>query len=255
MNPRRREIVTRNLLPPLQFDRHLAHRKTRELFRNFGLKLADLWRYESGQEMPRLRSPNHAWPEFRNLLERGRGVLLVTPHIGNWELGALLLQQQGIKPLVITQAEPQRKFTELRAQSRLQRGIETLVIGDHPFAFVEVIRRLEKGAVIALLVDRPAPATAVTVRIFGQKFAASKAAAELARASGCAILPVIIPRTPQGYAAQLLPEISYDRAALGNHEARANLTQEMMRRFETSIRDYVDQWYHFVPVWQNDIFG
>jgi hypothetical protein len=25
-----------------------------------------------------------------------------------------------------------------------------------------------------------------------------------------------------------------------------------MRQFEPLIRDYIDQWYHFVPVWQND---
>ena len=254
-NRSRREVVIRNLLPPLQFDRAVAERKGRELFRNFGLKLADLWRYESGQSIPGLGAPGVAWGEFRKILERGRGVLLVTPHIGNWELGALLLEREGIKPLVITQAEPHRGFTELRARSRLQRGIDTLVIGENPFAFVEVIRRLEAGAVVALLVDRPAPASAVTVKIFGQKFAASKAAAELARASGCAIVPVLVPRGREGYAAQMLPEIPYERAALGNHESRANLTQEMMRQFEPVIRDYADQWYHFVPVWQNDIFG
>ena len=254
-NRTRREIVTRNLLPALQFDRSLAEEKTRRLFRNFGLKLADLWRYESGQTVAGLDSPTHAWPEFRQLHQRGRGVLLVTPHIGNWEVGALFLKQQGIEPLVITQAEPQQKFTQQRASSRLGRGIQTLVIGENPFAFVEVIRRLEEGAVIALLVDRPAPATAVIVKVFGHKFAASKAAAELARASGCAILPVVVPRTADGYTARLLPEIQYERAALGNHEARANMTQEMMRQFEPCIREYIDQWYHFVPVWQNDMFG
>jgi hypothetical protein len=46
--PGRREVVARNLLPVLEFDRAAAQTKCRELFREFGLKLSDLWRYEAG---------------------------------------------------------------------------------------------------------------------------------------------------------------------------------------------------------------
>lgn len=125
-----------------------------------------------------------------------------------------------------------------------------MVIGENPFAFVEVIRRLEAGATIALLVDRPIPASAVTVTLFGRPFAASIAAAELARASGCALLPVYLPRADQGYSAHILPEIPYDRQALAKREARHQLTQEIMRVFEPVIKQYITQWYHFVPIWQ-----
>jgi lauroyl/myristoyl acyltransferase len=90
----------------------------------------------------------------------------------------------------------------------------------------------------------------VTVKLFGHRFPASIAAAELARASGCALLPVALPREKSGYSIKLYPEIPYERAALGNREARANLTQEIMRQFEPIIREYLTQWFHFVPLWQ-----
>ena len=131
-------------------------------------------------------------------------------------------------------------------------GIETRIIGE-TLAFVEVIRRLEGGATVALLVDRPAAASAVTVKPFGCRFPASRAPAELARATGCALLPVCIPRTGTGYSVELLPEIAYDRTVLGNaREARANLTQEIMKQFEPAIRRHLDQWFHFVPVWGSE---
>jgi lauroyl/myristoyl acyltransferase len=79
---------------------------------------------------------------------------------------------------------------------------------------------------------------------------ASISAAELARASGCAILPVYLPRTSRGYAAHILPEISYDRRSLGSREARIVLTQKIMTAFEAPIRLYLNQWYHFVPIWR-----
>jgi len=143
-------------------------------------------------------------------------------------------------------------LTKLREASRQRWGIETIVIGENPFAFVEVIRRLDAGAAVALLVDRPPEASAVTVKLFGHRFPASIAAAELARAAGCALLPVVLPREENGYAVRVLPEIHYHRADLGTREARANLTQEIMRQFEPVIRQYLNQWYHFVPVWEKE---
>ena len=137
----------------------------------------------------------------------------------------------------------------MRRASRARWGVETLVIGRDPFAFVEIIRRLESGATVALLVDRPPEAGAVAVELFGRKFAASVAAAELARASGCVLLPVYLPRADRGYAAHILPEIPYDRPSLRNRESRIEFTQRIMGAFEPALRLYLNQWYHFVPVW------
>jgi KDO2-lipid IV(A) lauroyltransferase len=173
----------------------------------------------------------------------------VTTHLGNWEFGGPLLIERGIKLHVVTLTEPGQGFTQLRQQFRARWGIETLVIGDDTFAVVEVIKRLQDGATVALLVDRPPPSSAVTVKLFGRPFRASVAAAELARASGCAVVPVVLPRTPAGYIAHVMPELRYDRAALGKREYREEFTAEMMRAFEPAIRQYLTQWYHFVPIW------
>ncbi|HYT61588.1 MAG TPA: MMPL family transporter [Haliangiales bacterium] len=246
---KRREVVIRNLLPPLNGDRAAAEKVSRDLLQNFAIKLADLWRYESGASIDALFAEWTGWEYFTAAQSSRRGILLLTPHLGNWEFGAPLLAQRGVKLLVVTLAEPQGRLTELRQASRARWGIETLVIGRDPFAFVEIIRRLESGAIVALLVDRPPEASAVMVELFGRKFAASIAAAELARASGCVLLPVYLPRTERGYAAHILPEIPYDRAALRSRESRQKITQEILRAFEPVIRQHLDQWYHFVPIW------
>ena len=115
---------------------------------------------------------------------------------------------------------------------------------------MEVIKRLDAGATVALLIDRPPASTAIGVELFGRPFAASVAAAELARASGCVLLPVYLPRSGDAYAAHVLPPVLYDRAALRDRVARQHLTQEIMHAFEPIIRRYLDQWFHFVPVWE-----
>jgi lauroyl/myristoyl acyltransferase len=248
----RREIVIQNLSPALNGDRKAAERKGREMIRQFALKIADLWRYESGLPVEHLFGEWTGWEHFAKAREEKRGILLLTPHLGNWEFGGPLLTQRGVNLQVITLAEPGDGFTELRRASRARWDIDTLVIGEDPFAFVEIIRRLEAGATVALLVDRPPAASKVTVELFGRPFEASIAAAELARASGCVLLPAYLPHTSHGYAAHILPIIPYDRAALRQREARRQLTQEIVRAFEAPIRHHLDQWYHFVPIWPKE---
>jgi uncharacterized protein len=243
------KIVIQNLLPAVAGDRKVAEQKAHKLLHNFSLKVADLWRFESGLSVDELFGEFTGWEHFTNAQAQKRGILLVTPHLGNWEFGGPLLTKRGVQLQVITLAEPGNGFTEMRRASRARWDIETLVIGEDPFAFVEIIRRLEAGATVALLVDRPPPASQVQVELFGRPFAASIAAAELARASGCTVLPVYLPFTGNGYAAHILPAIPYDRAALRKREARQQFTQEIIKTFEKPIQEYLEQWYHFVPVW------
>jgi KDO2-lipid IV(A) lauroyltransferase len=245
----RREVVVQNLLPGVSGDRVLAERTARRLYRNFALKLADLWRVESGMPVGNWLTRNEEQEVIRSAWTRGRGVLFITLHLGNWEHGGLLLTDMGIKLTVLTLPEPEDRLTDLRSASRARWGIETLIVGRDQFAFVEVIKRLQDGGALAISIDRPPERSSAVVELFGQPFRASIAAAELARASGCALIGVTVVRQREGYAVRALPEFMYDRRALGSHEARCELTQQILRAFEPGIREHLDQWYHFVPIW------
>lgn len=247
LQPRRTEVVVRNLAPLVGESE--APKVARRLFRNFGIKLLDLWRYEAGIPVHQWFDQLTGWEHLDSVLKAKRGVLLVTLHLGNWEFGAPMLASRGVKLLVLTQPEPGTEFTEWRKAARARWGIETFVVGENPFAFVEIIKCLQNGGAVALLMDRPVPSSAVPLEWFGRKTLASLAAADLARASGCAIVPAYIPKTAKGYAAHILPEVSYDRAQLGQRAARIQLTGEILRAFEQPLLQHADQWYHFVPIW------
>lgn len=249
LQPSRRELVVQNLLPPLSGDRSAAERTARQLYRRFALKLVDLWRVESGVPVRNWLAERSELEVIRSAQQRGRGVLFVTLHLGNWEHGGLLLADLGIELTVLTRAEPEDALTELRIASRARWGIQTLIIGADSFAFVEVIKRLQAGAALAISIDRPPERSTALVELFGKPFNASMAAAELARASGCALIGVTIVRQPEGYAVKVLPEFAYDRPTLGNRAARRELTQQILRAFEPEIRKHLDQWYQFVPIW------
>jgi predicted RND superfamily exporter protein/lauroyl/myristoyl acyltransferase len=249
---RRRQVVVRNFLPVFAGDRRAAQKAAHRLHRNFAFKLVDLWRVESGVPVRDWLTNPSELEIIRAARQRGRGIIFVTLHLGNWEHGALLLAQLGIPLTILSQPEPDDGLTHLRVASRRRWGIETLIIGQDDFAFVEVLKQLQAGAALALSLDRPPARGGVSVEWFGQPFDAPAAAADLARASGCALLGVTIVRRPTGYAVQVLPEFTYDRQALGNREARRQLTRQILRAFEPAIRQNIDQWYQFVPIWPKD---
>src|SRR5262249_17798026 len=118
ISTQRRETVIENLLPVVANNRAAAEQKATALFREFAVKIVDLWRYEAGLPIENSFGPATGWEHFANAHAAGRGVLLLTPHLGNWEFGAPWLTQKGIRLHVISLAEPGEAFTELRRSSR-----------------------------------------------------------------------------------------------------------------------------------------
>jgi KDO2-lipid IV(A) lauroyltransferase len=243
------EVVAQNFLPVFAGDITAAEKAALAAHKNFAAKLIDLWRVESGEIVRNWLTTDGELEIIHAARRRGRGTLFITLHLGNWEHGGLLLNQLGIRLTILTQAEPDDGLTEMRKAARARYGVDTLIIGDDGFAFVEVIKQLQAGADLAVSLDRPPDRGGVPVELFGQPFEASLAAAELARASGCALVGVTIVRRPDGYAVKVLPEFIYDRKNLGNREARRELTQQILRAFEPEIRKDIEQWYQFTPIW------
>ena len=245
-NPARMEVLCDNLRPALKGgdDPSIAAKR---LLENFCLKLSHLWDYESGRSLERyLLPPDGASPLS---FSPSAGTLIVTVHLGNWEFGAPYLVQHGIEPYVITLEEPDPRLTRLRQRARGGRRVHTLVIGNDPFSFLEVIKKLQEGKVVALLMDRPPKGSSTRVELFGKAFHASVAAAELARATGCDIVPVVMPFTAGRYRPRILQKIIYDRPSLRSKETRDALTQQIISVFEPAIAEYIEQWYHFIPIW------
>lgn len=253
LQPGRAGVVLQNFIPVFKEDRSAAQKAARAAHKNFAAKLVDLWSVESGENATNWLTNNSELEIIHVARRRGRGALFITLHLGNWEHGGLLLKQLGIPLTILSLAEPDDSLTELRNAARARYGVDTLIIGEDDFAFVEVIKRLQSGADLALSLDRPPErGTGVPVQFFGRTFYASLAAAELARASGCALIGVTIVRRREGFAVKVLPEFTYDRRALGSREARTELTQQILRAFEPEIRDNIEQWYQFTPIWPRE---
>ena len=193
------------------------------------------------------------WSGFENLQAAragGRGAIIVTAHLGHWELGGVTLARRGLPLTVVTLEEPSSELTRWREACRRHLGVKTIAVGPgHPFAFVEMIQALRRNELLAMLVDRPYPGSGAAVNFFGRQTEFSTAPALLAHHTGAAILPAFVLQKPNGLynsiAAPLIPMTATDNG----RTALAENTQRIATIFEAIIRQHPEQWFNYVPIW------
>lgn len=185
-------------------------------------------------------------------LAAGNGAILISPHLGNWELGGLGLADMGYAINVLTFREPDEKVNELREQVRQERGVRFIYVDRNdtsPLAIIEAVNALRRNEILALLGERDGSSHTLTVDFFGKPVSIPVGAAYLAMASGAPVIPVFVPLEGSRYAT-LMDEPIYFKGGHGEHARSIREgTERILRVFEKYIRAYPDQWYNFFDYW------
>ena len=177
----------------------------------------------------------------------GRGTLLITGHLGAWELGGMVLASDGFPVNVVTMAEPTQELNEWRHKCRERFGIKTITVGSDKFAFVEIIQALRRNELVAMLVDRPYLNSGVPVNFFGRSTLFSSAAARIWQYTQATVIPAFVVElrpTCYGCYAYASIDMAADRTVEENSQLIANV-------FQAIIREFPEQWYNFVPIWHH----
>jgi lauroyl/myristoyl acyltransferase len=216
----------------------------------FSAMLADYF-YSTGDDgrwAKRLLGDWGGWDHIQAARAAGRGVILVTGHLGHWELGGLLLAQRGVPLTIVTLEEPSTGLTRWRDEARQRAGIKTVAVGPgREFAFVELIKVLERGECVAMLVDRPYLGSGSPVTFFGRAVQFSSAPALLRQHTGAAVLPVFVVRQRYGRYVSFAEPPMEMTTELDKRTALVANTQRIATVFESIIRRYPDQWFNYVP--------
>jgi KDO2-lipid IV(A) lauroyltransferase len=247
-----RRQIAENLTPLLGNDPHCLRQAVRRVFINYGEQLVEYAAFFGGRGTPALDAFEQAegYEHLAGALALGKGVVLVTAHVGFWELGGLLFRQMGLPVSVLTLEDPDPGVHEERSRIRASLGIETITVGTGPWGSLAVARALRQNSVVAMLVDRYAGSDAVPVEMFGRVTHFAPGPALYARLSGASVVPAFVLRAGPGrYRGLVLPavpmEFTGDRAG-----DLAQNTRLVAAAIEGVVRDHPDQWYNFTPVWR-----
>ncbi|MDZ4287664.1 MAG: lysophospholipid acyltransferase family protein, partial [Prosthecobacter sp.] len=183
---------------------------------------------------------------------QGNGAIVVTGHLGHWELGGLMLAQHGLPLTVITLEEPSTELSRWREACRRQLGIKTITVGPgHPFAFVEMIQTLRRNELLAMLVDRPYSGTGTAVQFFGHETEFSTAPALLHQHTGASVLPAFVLQDGSGRYIMSAEPLVPMTGKPDPQAALATNTQRIAKVFEDIIRRHPEQWFNYVPIWKD----
>lgn len=248
---RHRRIVRRNLgfcFP--DWDRRTVDHCAREVFQNFGQMALEVLRLGSqGPDGPWLQVQLEGIGHLRGCLQTHGSALLVSAHIGNWEIGPLQVARHLGRP-VTSVAKPMgwAPFNRWVTAMRTRQGNRIIA---KEGALPEMTRTLRQGGLLALLVDQsPRTAEGVDVMFFGHPVTATPAAALAAIRCRAPVVPVFCLREPAGgFRMVVHPPMTVERRGDLRADIR-HLTQEVTGVIETVIRQYPAQWFWFHKRWK-----
>ena len=215
----------------------------RRVFQSFGIALLEFLKAPSlsPEQIKRIvRADSYARVEA--VLARGKGMILLAAHFGNWELLARRAALEGYAFAVIARQSHDPGFNKLTDGVRANGGYTVLPRGDSPRA---ILHRLRHNGIVAILPDQKSED--VFVPFFGRLAGTVAGPAVLSLKTGAGIVPMFCPRQPDGsYRVEILPEI--DTTPTGDTDADIHrIMADITKVIEDMVRRYPDQW-----LWMHD---
>jgi KDO2-lipid IV(A) lauroyltransferase len=223
-------------------------RTARGVYAHFGAMLLDLlWlgRRTPAQvlELVDIEGEQHA----RDAVSGETGALMLTGHLGNWELCGLVQGQLfggiGVVARPLDNPALDRKLCDFRAKTG------NLVIYKQR-ALQQVLRLLRDRKSVAILIDQNVLEGGVFVDFFGRPAATTTVAAALALKTGAPILPGFTVLQPSGrYRTIYRPPVRY-RPTSDRQADLQRLTQQLTTIIEAEIRERPEQWLWLHRRWK-----
>lgn len=179
-------------------------------------------------------------------LARGKGVILVSAHVGNIDVVGQLPLTYGV-PITgpVEHIKPERLFQYVR-ELRQSHGVR-LLPSDGPL--MEMFRALKRGEIVGLPCDRDIADNSREFEFFGALARLPDGAVRVALRTGASLIPAFVLRLPDdSFLARIEPPL--DLPHTGNREADVIASMEMVIAImERYISEHPEQWMVAQPVW------
>jgi lauroyl/myristoyl acyltransferase len=225
-------------------------RLTRKIFINYGEYMADF--FFLPQKPPQIIQRSFAFLKGKSVIQtalgRGKGVILLSAHLGNWEFGGLMMRLSGYPLSVVALPHNTDATNALVNRFREARGIQVIELNSSPFSAITILKQLRQNGVVAMIGDKDFLGNGKPIDFFGKKVNFPVGPVVAALASGAAVIPAFVLKQADGrYFGILENEIPLSRHGSRDAMLEKNLAK-IARVFETYIRRYPEQWYSPDPI-------
>ena len=220
---------------------------TRRVFRNFAKYLVDFFRFEKLDRQyidKNIKLENLHY--FDQALATGKGVVVLTAHLGNWELGGVVIAQLGYPFWAVALPHKNKKVNDFFDTQRNRKGVKVIAMGK---AVRGCIREIRNNHLVALVGDRDFSEKGTIVDFFGLPTHFPQGPAALSLMTGASIVPGFMLRNPDDSftlriekPVEFTPSGDKDKDLVDLIDVYKNIIQDY-------IRKYPEQWYVFRRFW------
>jgi KDO2-lipid IV(A) lauroyltransferase len=247
---RARENVRQNLLRVFgdNIEKWKLDRMVFKTFESFALFMYEflIIRKLNKKTQPFLVTPV-GFEKVEKALKAGKGAIMVTGHIGNWEWGAAMLTYLGHPATVIATRFKNKFVTKFYYDRRIQQGMEVAYLDE---AVRKTLRKVKKNGCVAILSDRDYTGQGMEMEFFGTKTRIPAGGLLLGLRSGAAVIPAFAIRVGMcRYHVIFDDPIQLESKGYQEEDMRKDM-EKWVKVLEKYVRKYPTQWYRFEPFWE-----
>jgi len=239
------DVVLKDACPAADTDRI-----SREVFRNFAKYLVEFFRFSRIDSAYIKRRVTITGIEHVDRARAmGKGVIILSAHIGNWEMGGFVMSQMRQPMAAVALTHRNRQIDDFFKRQRMHGKMVPIEIGA---SLRECYRTLRSNGILALLGDRDFSANGMKTKFFGRDAFIPKGPAALSQRLDAPIVPAFMIREDGERLKLAIEEPILPRHDLDPEDAVVEITGRYMPVLESYIRRYPAQWYVFRNVWNVD---
>jgi lauroyl/myristoyl acyltransferase len=228
-----------------------ARRIVRESYKNHGRCAAEILRMEVMGGLMKDLFAIHGEENLREAYGKGKGVILLSAHLGNWELAASRVTRMGIPVEAIGAEQRDPRMTDLLFSLRASGGVTTIGKG---LDLKGALRCLQGGKALAVLLDQDAKRKGVVVPFMGRPASTPYGPVKMSWKLGAPIVPVFCIRREDGFHFDLtfLPALELPAEDGGEEavKAAAKACNDVLGEW---IARFPGQWMWLYPRWASTV--
>jgi len=244
---RERASVRRNLsvilrLPPGSSE---IRRACRRLYANFGRSCVDsLYDTKGAAANARSNTVENA-QILKEAVGAGKGVVLMTAHLGNWEIGAMSIARLGLPITVVAHLHEDPRIQAIFQKRRESHGIRAVSNRDNPRVLLRV---LKEGGILGILGDRLYGVAGMQAKFFGRRTRIPKGPASLSLISGAPVVAAVSMPAEDRSGYRIVLGNPVHPPSKGNPTERERYMKRVTAELENIIRPYPEFWFAFEDI-------
>jgi len=220
-----------------------------KMSRNFAKYLVDFFRFQNvdrGYIKKYIRLENMEY--FNQALQHGKGVVVLSAHIGNWELGGIVVALLGFPLWAVALTHKDSRVNRFFKYQRESKGVKVIPLEN---AVRMSLSALRHGEMLALLGDRDFTEGGIEMDFLGKKTLIPDGPAVLSLKTGAPIVPCFMLCNNDGTWTLRIEKPIYPVSDGSVKPDARSVINNYKTIIEQYIRKYPDQWYVFKRFWRD----